>query len=201
MPSNATLFADMKAAAQQATSVHVSGTVNSGGQLASIDMTLAGKTSLACLASSGGKSFTILSTDGKVYIKINKLFLRLAKIPAKACATACGKYLAIPASEAASLAGDISMPKLISQVTSFKAKDISSLKFVPATYQGQAVYQATDSAGQRLIVSRSGYLPLSITDGTSGSLTFSDWNTAVVPGPPTASQSVTIAQLVADSLG
>jgi hypothetical protein len=201
-PSLTTVLTDMKASAEKATSVHMSGNVTSGGQVVAMDMTFAGTSSLDGTVSEGGKTFGLLFTDGKAYIKLNKDFLSAAKLPAASCAKVCGKYLAISQAEASEVAGDMSMPGLIHSIfDALKPSDLSGLKIAPSTYDGQPAY-TVDKAANKLIVSRSqGYLPLAITAAGDGTLTFTDWNTAVVPGPPPANQTVTVAQIAATALG
>jgi hypothetical protein len=197
VPATATIVADMKASAEKATSVHINGSVLTGGQLAKLDMTFAGTSSLAGSVSQAGHAMGLIVAGGQDYVKINKYFLSLAKIPGSACTAVCGEYLAVPASQASSLSGDLSMPTMIKQMVSFTSADIAALTFTPWQYDGQAAYTAT-ADGASIVVERSaGYLPLALTDGTKVSVVFSDWNTAAVPLRPSASKLVTAAEIAA----
>jgi len=177
--------------------VHITGSVMSGGQPEKLDMTFAGASSLAGSVSQAGHTIGLVLAGGTAYIKVNKYFLSLAKLPGSACATTCGKYLAVPASQAKSLSGDLNMQTMITQMMTFKSSDAAGLTFTTSQYQGQPAYTAT-SGGDSIIVEQSaGYLPLAVTDGANGSVVFSDWNAAATPVRPPASKLVTVSELAA----
>jgi hypothetical protein len=191
------LLPEVQAAVKSAQSVHMTGNVTSGSQAVSFDLTFVGASGLAGTMTVGGASLGLLTVAGQTYIKINSSFLALAKAPASDCKKVCGKYVKVPASDAQSITGALSMTGLIEGIFSKlpATAKTSKVDFVPATYQGQPVLQFKH-AGYSLDVARNGKpYPLAITAPNGEYLDFSDWNAVTLPTPPPASQVVTLGQL------
>jgi hypothetical protein len=189
-------FPAMRAAVQGATSVAFSGSVLVNGKRESLDMILTKSGSLGGSVTEGGVTFTVLVTGGKPYIKLNKAFLQLAHIPAAACATACGKYLELPSSEAKSLTSGLSMSTLANQAFGTPPTPAqASVRLVPSQYGGRPVWFGRYRS-YTVDIARTGkpYL-LAMTAKNGQVLRFSGWDTASVPGPPPASELVTPGQL------
>jgi hypothetical protein len=189
-------FPAMRAAVQAATSVAFSGSVLVNGKLESMDVIMTKSGSLSGSVTEGGVKFTILVTGGKPYIKLNKAFLQLAHIPASACATACGKYLELPSSQAKSLTSGLSMSTLANQAFGTPPTPAqASVRLVPSQYGGRPVWFGRYRS-YTVDIARTGkpYL-LAMTAKNGQVLRFSGWDTASVPGPPPASELVTPGQL------
>lgn len=187
----------VRSAIKSAKSVHMTGSVTSGSEAITIDLSFVGADGLSGIMTVNGASLGLLTVGGQTYIKINSSFLTLAKAPTSVCKVVCGKYVQLPTSDAQSITGELSMTGLINGLfdklpSSAKA---SSVHFVPATYQGQPVL-ALRHAGFTLDVAAKGKpYPLAIT-GTNGEyLDFSDWNSAALPAAPPSSQLVNLSQL------
>ena len=195
-PDGSTVSTAMKTAANKATSVHITGTVAETGSTVGMNMTLTADGSLYGSVTESGKSFTLLVTGGTPYIKITKSFLAAGGLSAAKCSSVCGKYLKEPASQASSLTKDLSLHSLVKQALDSPSTDMSALSFTPVTYAGGPAFQASGPNGARIVVGPApAYLPLLITSGSKVTVTFSDWNTATVPGPPPASKVLTDQQL------
>jgi hypothetical protein len=195
-PASAVL-SEVQAAVKSAQSVHMTGNVTSGSQSVSFDLSFVGASGLAGTMTVSGASLGLLTVAGQTYIKINSSFLVLAKAPASACAKVCGKYVKVPAADAQSITGALSMTGLIEGIFGKLPAPANTSKddFVPATYNGQPVLQFKH-AGYSLDVARSGKpYPLAITTPNGEYLDFSDWNAVTLPAPPPASQVVTLSQL------
>jgi hypothetical protein len=192
-------FPAIKAAAQSATSVRMSGSVVQNGKPISINMALVKPGSAAGSVSEGGTSYTIVVTPAQSYIQLSKKFLQLGHLPTSLCAKVCGKYLAISGSAASSFSG-LSMTSLIGTIFSSPlTKAEAAIKLAVGSYQGQPVWTGSGE-DVTFYVAKTGtpYL-LSVTKHGQ-SVSFSDWNTATVSTPP-ASQVVTEAQLGALAAG
>ncbi len=186
----------MKAAARAATSVAVYGAVLVKGRRESLDMILTRSGSLSGWVSEGGSRFTVLVTGGKPYIKINRAFLRRARVPVAACATVCGKYLELPRSSAKSLTTGVTLTGMVSQAFGTPPTPAEArVRLVPAQYRGQPAWFGRYRS-YTVDIARTGkpYL-LAWTAQNGQVLRFSGWDTASVPGPPSASQLLTPAQL------
>ncbi len=187
-------FPKIKAAAQSAKSVRMSGHVIQNGQSISLDMAFAKPGSASGTVAEGGAGYDLVVTPGKDYVKINKSFLRASHLPAAVCARACGKYYAVPAAQASSFAG-LTMTSLVGGI--FKHGPNSSesaIELSHATFRGQPAWTGSDGT-YRVYIARGGqpYL-LSLTGKNGQSVTFSDWNTVTI-SPPPASQVITAAHL------
>jgi hypothetical protein len=187
----------METAVHAATSVHMAGSALSGSQQVSFDLSFYGKTGLSGTITEGGATFTVLTANGKTYIRADKAFLKLAKLPAVACATICGKYIELPGAEASQITGALSLPSLVSQAFS-KLPATTSLDtsevFVPATDNGQAVLRFS-GGGDTIEVAGSG-TPFPVLIAASGtSITFSQWNAVTPPQAPPARKVLNLSQL------
>ena len=186
----------MLAAVRSATSVKIFGIVLMHGKREGLDMILTKSGSLSGSVTENGVSFTILVTGGKPYIKINKAFLQLAHLPAAACATACGKYLELPRSQAKSITSGLNLSALTSQVFAKPPTAAQgAVRLVPSQYRGQPAWFGR-YRNNTVDIARTGKPYVLALTGSNGEvLRFSGWNTATVPGPPPASQLVTASQL------
>jgi len=189
----------MQAAVKTATSVHIVGTAKDGSKTLTLDVSFQGGNTSGTF-SEGGKAATILLIGNKSYIKIDDAFLKLAGVPLRAvvCARLCGKYVLVPASQAAGLGGSFDMAGLDSQFVNALPASFSNdttEHFTPATLNGQAVLKATQ--GQDVIeVAASGTpYPVFISEAGQGSLTFSEWNAVPPITPPPASKIISPGSL------
>jgi hypothetical protein len=188
-------FPAMKSAVAGATSVEVSGSVQQNGKRETIDIILTKSGSISGSVGLGGNTFAILVTGGKPYVKITKAFLQRAHLAVSACATVCGKYLALPSTSAKSLTSGLNMTTLADHAFTTPTAAQAKVRLVPGQYQGQPVWFGRYQS-HTVDIARTGkpYL-LAITGSGGQYLRFSGWDTATVPGPPSASQLVTAAQL------
>ena len=192
----AQILAATKAAAAKATSVHIDGTITSGGKPISLDMEL--------LAGKGGKGkisqegFTIqlIQTGGSVYINGSTAFYN--HVGGSAAAQLLqGKWLKAPADsgELASLAELTNLSKLIDTALS----DHGSLaKGSAATITGQKAIALKDtSKGGTLYVATTGEpLPLEITKSgkETGKVVLDRWNQPVTLSAPSGAIDISKLQ-------
>ena len=195
-PTVGTLIPQMQSAVAHARSVRMSGSGDDAGQHVTLDLIFAKPAGLEGTFSEGSKSFSVLQTAGKSFVKIDQQFLTQSGAPSTVCATLCGKYVAIPSSSTSSLTSGLSLSALYSQVISkFPVKSTSKDVFTPTTYHGQAAYRLAVRQGTIVVASSSPHYPLAITSTGQGAIEFSQWDTASVPGPPPASQVVNPSRL------
>ncbi|MGB6453546.1 MAG: hypothetical protein WBH47_03560 [Streptosporangiaceae bacterium] len=179
-----------------ASGVHVAGTVTSGSNKAVIDESISGGNASGTFRADGITAAFVVA-DGKVYLQVNPDYLKLAGLPAANCATVCGKYVQVPASQFASFTVSASMAHWTSAIASSipsAAGDTSDL-FKPATFEGHPVLQLIQ-ATQTVDVARTGPpYPVLISSPTYGSVTFSEWNSVPPVTPPPPSQIITRSSL------
>ncbi len=191
------IVAAAKAAADTARSVHVSGSLVSGGTPITLDIDLiAGKGGRGKL-SENGLAFELVAIGNTVYIKGSSAFYK--HIGGKAAAQLLeGKWL-----KATSTSGDFAS---IGQLTSLRqlvdqtlAEHGALTKGATTTVGGQKVIAVTDkSKGGTLYVATTGKpypVEISKSGSGSGSITFGRWNEAVALAAP--ANAIDIAQLAA----
>ena len=191
------ILAATKLAADGATSVHVSGSIISGGSPITLDMSLlAGKGGRGQL-SEGGLSFELIQVAKTVYIKGSSAFYK--HIGGSAAAQLLqGKWLKAPASSSdfASLSQLTDLRQLVDQTL---ANHGAVTKIGSSTVNGQQVVGLTDKAkGGTLYISTTGKpYPIEITKSGSGGgkISFGDWNKTVTLSAP--ANAIDVAQLQA----
>jgi hypothetical protein len=193
------IIAATKTAADGAKSVHVSGSLVSGGSPITLDMNLlAGKGGRGQL-SQDGLSFELIEVGGTVYIKGSQAFYK--HIGGSAAAQLLqGKWLKAPASSTdfASLGQLTNLRALVDQTLS----DHSSLsKSGTKTVKGQKVVGLTDkSKGGTLYIAATGKpYPVEIAKSGSGtgSITFDRWDEPLTLSAP--ANAIDVAALQAAS--
>jgi hypothetical protein len=189
------IIAAAKVAADAASSVHVSGSIVSGGSPITLDLDLlAGKGGRGQLTENG-LGFELIETGGTVYIKGSAAFYR--HIGGTAAAQLLqGKWLKAPTTtrEFASIS---SLTDLRQLVDSTLANHGTLAKGSTTTVNGQKVVGVTDTGkGGTLYVAETGQpYPIEITKSGvgGGTITFDRWNEAVSLAAP--ANAIDITQL------
>jgi hypothetical protein len=189
------IVAAAKVAADAANSVHVSGSIVSGGSPITLDLNLlAGKGGRGQLTENG-LGFELIETGGTVYIKGSAAFYR--HIGGTAAAQLLqGKWLKAPTTskEFASIS---SLTNLRALVDTTLANHGTLSKGGTTTINGQKVVGVTDTGkGGTLFVGATGQpYPVEITKSGAGggTITFDRWNESVSLAAP--ANAIDIAQL------
>jgi hypothetical protein len=191
------ILAATKVASDAATSVHVAGSIVSGGSPITLDMhLLSGKGGRGQL-SENGLSFDLIQTGSTVYIKGSAAFYKHIGGTA-AVQLLQGKWLKAPASSSdfASLSQLTDLHQLVGQTL---ANHGSLSKGGTTTVNGQKVVGITDtSKGGTLYIATTGpAYPVQITkDGSSGGkVSFDSWDKPVTIAAP--ANAIDVAQLQA----
>ncbi len=175
-------------------SVHVSGTVLSGGQHVTLDLNLVnGKGGRGSMAQNG-LGFQIVALGPEVYINGSQSFWRTFG-GAAAAQLLSGKWLKAPATgQLSSLATLTNVQKLFNQLLSSHGK---LAKGKTTTIHGQQAVAVTDTTnGGTLYVATTGKaypLEISKTGGQGGQITFDHFNQPVTLTPP--ANAIDISQL------
>jgi hypothetical protein len=193
--SPAQILAATKAASDAAHSVHVAGSIVSGGSPITLDMNLlAGKGGRGKLSESG-LSFELIQVGSTVYIKGSPAFYK--HIGGTAAAQLLqGKWLKAPASSSdfASLSQLTDLRQLIDQTLSNHG---TLAKTGTSTVNGQKVVGIADkSQGGTLYIATTGQpYPVQIakSGGSGGKISFDRWNSSVTVAAP--ANAIDVAQL------
>jgi hypothetical protein len=189
------IVAATKVAADAATSVHVSGSIVSGGSPITLDMDLlAGKGGRGQLTENG-LGFELIQTGGTVYIKGSAAFYR--HIGGTAAAQLLqGKWLKAPTTSS-DFASISSLTELRQLIDTTLANHGTLAKGGATTVKGQQVVGVTDTTkGGTLYVATTGQpYPIEITKGGTGggTITFDHWNESVTLAAP--ANAIDITQL------
>jgi hypothetical protein len=188
---------ESRAAADAASSVHVSGSLNTGGSLVKLDLSLvAGKGATGQL-SQNAASFKLILVDNTAYISGSPAFYR--SLGGSAAAQLFnGKWL-----KASAITGDFAsfgqlanMRKLID--TTLTGHGILA-KGATTTVNGQQAIAITDTTkhGVLYVATTGKPYPIQISkDGSeAGAITFDRWNQPVTISPPAS--SVDLSELIA----
>jgi hypothetical protein len=189
------IVAETRAAAEKASSVHVSGSIASASAPIALNLDLAAGRGGHGQLSEGGVGFEVIQAGGTVYIKGSPAFYRRIGGPA-AAQLLQGKWLKAPAtsSDFASISSLTDLRKLIDSTL---ASHGTLRREAPKTVNGQAAVGVTDvTRGGTLYVATKGKpYPVAIAKAGSGGgkVNFERWNEAVTITPP--SGAIDISQL------
>jgi len=195
-PPAATIIAQLKTAIREARSVHMTGEVRNGGSTVSLDMSLTRVGGMSGSIGSAGTKLDIIGVGHLAYIKVTGAFLKLAHAPATECPNACGKYVATSASAAAAIIGDLSMSKLLGDVSDSLPRYVDS---GPASISGRQVLVLHGSDGSTLDVAAAGrpypLRAIAPKSSNAGELDFTEWNAVPTIAAPAAGQVISLGQL------
>jgi hypothetical protein len=191
------ILSESKAAADSASSVHVSGSITSGATPITIDLNLAAGKGARGEISENGASFKLILVGGTAYISGSPAFYHSLG-GAAAAQLLDGKWLKASATtgDFASFGSLANMSQLIN--TTLAAHGVLT-KGATSTVNGQQAIAITDSAksGTLYVATTGKPYPVAITKGGSenGKITFGDWNQPVTIAAP--SDSVDLSELKA----
>jgi hypothetical protein len=180
------VLADAKAAADSATSAHVSGSISAGGTPITIDLTM-GKGKAKGSMSTSGLEFDLIRVGDTAYIQGSDDFYKHFAGAAVA-QLLHGKWLkaSIVSGRYASLAPLTSISDLFGKVASNHGKLANA---GAKTYNGQKVVEIRDTSdNSKLYVAATGKpYPVAIVGGKknqSGTISFDNWNKSFSVSPP-----------------
>lgn len=183
------IVAEAKNAADGASSVHVSGSVNSGGSAVTLNLSLANGKGATGTISQNGSTFKIVIDGGTAYISGSDAFYRRLG-GAAAAQLLAGRWLKVTTStpEFASFASLTNMRKLLDTVL----VGHGTLEKGATTSVGgqQAIAVKDTTRGGTLYVATTGKpFPLQISKGGSeaGTISFDKWDEPVTITPPASS--------------
>jgi hypothetical protein len=193
--SPAEIVAAAKVLADKATSVHVSGSLLSGGSPITLDMHLLASKGGRGKLSENGLGFELIQLHGTVFIKGSPAFYRHVAGPS-AAQLLQGRWLKAPASTG-SLASLASLTNLKQLVDTTLAAHGALVKGASTTVEGKKVIAITDTAqGGTLYVAAQGPpypIAVSKSGAGSGKVAFEDWNGPVSVTAP--ENAIDITQL------
>jgi hypothetical protein len=195
-PNVAVLLREMSATVRAASSVHLTGTVRQGGKTVAANLGITRSGELSGQISENGAAVTVLAARGHTYLKLSAALLRMAHLPATVCTRFCGKYLQYSAARSHQMFKGLTWASLTHSLTSMSAHGVKYLGVV--TVGGQQAWLLQDSHGNSAYIAAHGkpYVLRVVAPPGEGSLNLTQWNAVRIPGPPPASQVVSLSQLM-----
>jgi len=184
-----------KAAAAAAGSVHVAGSMASSGSTLTLDLSLGkGGVGHGTVTAPSG-SFQLISDGTSVYVKADAAFWTQAG--GEAFAKKIGDKWVVGSVTDANLANFASMADFSTAVKDLLTPGAGTLSRVSATeYKGAPAVGLSDGAqGTLWIAATDEPLPLAIEGGSNGTLTFTEWGSAVTATAPPSASTVDVATL------
>ncbi|HEV3321443.1 MAG TPA: hypothetical protein VG147_04535 [Solirubrobacteraceae bacterium] len=185
-----------KAAADGASSVHVSGSTVTAGTPLTLDLSLVANRGGRGRIAENGLSFELIELEGTIYIKGSTAFYKHFA-GAAAAQLLQGKWLKAPATSAsfAGLSSLVELHKLLD--AALASSDKALVKTGASTLKGQAVVGVKDTAqGETIYVATTGRpYPVAATKSGAGggTIAFAEWNKPVTLTAP--ANAVDIEQL------
>jgi len=195
-PTSTALVTAMQASVRQASSVHISGNLTTGGTPISVNLGIHRNGEVSGTVSQNGAPFQVIGVANTIYIKATEQFLKQVKAPARACAVVCGKWLKLTSAEASQLTGDLSMSSLVAPLSSGRVPKLAEAG--SKTVNGQTAWILRAADGSTLDVSSaSQHYPLAASTGgaTQEVVSYSKWNAVPPPVAPPAGQVLNINNL------
>lgn len=194
-PAMPVLLKAIAAAMRNAHGVHLSGSAPYRGRTMRLDLGMTRSGGSSGQISENGGDVTVLITGGSAYLRLNAAFLRQNHAPASACQLVCGRYVRTSA-QAPWLTG-LSMPRLMAQLTrSITGTPARKVSFGGTIVLGGApAWVLQNDGGTALVAARGQPYLLQLSQPGKGTLSFTQWNTVRIPGPPPASQVLNPRQL------
>jgi hypothetical protein len=191
------LVSQVKAAVKGASSVHLNGQIVSGSASTGVNLGLLRSGELSGFVAHNGRPVQVIGTKNKVYVKTTAALLRQLNVPDSVCTIICGKFLQLPAGQASSITGDLSLSNLTNSIA---GKQPAFTQQGRTTVNGQSAIVLRSANGSTLDVAANGkpYPLRAVSTGThKGTLTFTQWNKVPTPTAPPAGQVVNVNQLKA----
>ncbi|HTC60448.1 MAG TPA: hypothetical protein VK691_10075 [Solirubrobacteraceae bacterium] len=180
------ILTESKAAADSASSVHVSGSIKTGATPVTIDLSLAAGKGARGEISENGASFKLILVGGTAYISGSPAFYRSLG-GAAAAQLLDGKWLKASATSG-EFASFNSLGNMRQLIDTTLAAHGTLTKGATSTVNGQQVIAVTDTnkTGTLYVATSGKPYPVAITKGGSenGKIAFSDWNQPVTITAP-----------------
>ncbi|HTA96093.1 MAG TPA: hypothetical protein VK730_00445 [Solirubrobacteraceae bacterium] len=180
------ILTESKAAADSASSVHVSGSIKTGATPVTIDLSLAAGKGARGEISENGASFKLILVGGTAYISGSPAFYRSLG-GAAAAQLLDGKWLKASATSG-EFASFNSLGNMRQLIDTTLAAHGTLTKGATSTVNGQQVIAVTDTnkTGTLYVATSGKPYPVAITKGGSenGRIVFSDWNQPVTITAP-----------------
>lgn len=187
------ILAKTKAAVGDATTVHMTGSIDTGTSSIDVDLTLTAEGQAGGTITNGDQVITLLSVDGTTWYSANSAFWT-DKVGAAKAAKVADKYIELPK-------GDSSFEQFTDWDGFWKdalAPDGSVEKGEVTEFDGQQVIELVDTKDKGILfVALEGEpLPLGVKSGTDkGTMTLSDWNEPVTLEPPAPGDVVDLSTI------
>jgi hypothetical protein len=198
-PSAASLAASAQTAVRSATSVHVDGSVPDNGANVGLNLGINRAGDMSGTISEHGANVNVISTSGKVFVKVTPDLLKQYGEPSAVCKLVCGKWFQLPPKQASQLTSQVTMTNLTGQAgASSGSSQPKVTKAGTGTVDGQPTWVLKGPQGGKVDVSQQGtHYPLQLrpATGQQGVVKYSQWNSVPEPKAPPSSSVINLQGL------
>jgi hypothetical protein len=198
-PSAGALATSVQHAVRNATSVHVNGSVSDNGSPVGLNLGINRAGDMSGTIGEHGANLDVISTSGKVFLKVTPELLKQYRAPSATCSLVCGKWFQLPPKQASQLTSQLTMSSLTGQAGA--SSGTSQPKVTEAgtgSVNGQPTWVLKGPNGAKLDVSQqSTPYPLKVQSGTGqqGAISYSKWNSVPQPKAPPSNQVINLSGL------
>jgi len=173
-------------AMKAAKSVHMAGTVVQSGKTIKVDMTLYSDGDVNGSFSENGPTVSLIKIGSNDYLRTTSDFYQSEGVSAQIAGLMANKWIEIPDSSIG-LATSFSITGLANSITK---NHVTVTKGKTATVDGQPVVSVVASNSGVLYVATTGTAyPVEITKGSTGTITFSQWDQGKTPAAPAGART------------
>jgi hypothetical protein len=198
-PSATSLAASATSAARTASSVHVDGSVSDNGSPVGLNLGINRAGDMSGTITEHGANLNVISTSGKVFVKVTPGLLQQYKAPSAVCKLVCGKWFQLPPQQAKQLTSQLTMNNLTGQAGANPGSSQAKVtKAGTGTVNGTPTWVLKGPTGAKVDVSQnSKHYPLQVQSGTGqqGKILYSQWNAVPQPKAPPSSSVINLNDL------
>ncbi len=198
-PSAASLAASAQSAVRTASSVHIDGSVSDNGAPVGLNLGINRTGDMSGTITERGANLNVISTTGKVFVKVTPGLLKQYKAPSAVCKLVCGKWFQLPPQQARQLTSQLTMTNLTGQAgVNPGGSQPKVTKAGTGTVNGQPTWVLKGPTGAKVDVSQqSKHYPLQVQSGTGqqGMIRYSQWNSVPQPKAPPSSSVINLNDL------
>jgi hypothetical protein len=198
-PSASSLAASAQSAARSASSVHVDGSVADNGTPVGLNLGINRTGDMSGTITQRGANLNVISTSGKVFVKVTPGLLNQYNAPSAVCKLVCGKWFQLPPQQASQLTSQLTMTNLTGQAGANPGSSQSKVtNDGTGTVNGEPTWVLKGPSGTKVDVSQQGkHFPLQVRSGTGqqGTVRYSQWNAVPQPKAPPSSSVINLNDL------
>jgi len=197
-PSAGALTSSVQHAVRNATSVHVNGSVTDNGAPVGLNLGINRAGDMSGTISEHGANLNLVSTSGKVFVKVTPELLKQYRAPSAACSLVCGKWFQLPPKQASQVTSQLTMANLTGEAAAGSVQP-KVTETGTGTVNGQPTWVLKGQNGTKVdVMQQSTPYPVQVTPPggkNQGVVTYSKWNSVPQPKAPPSNEVINLSNL------